>query len=510
MTAAEVLQNIYDIYITDRSDYDDAPKCNPIDFRYVEEYVDDFKEFTEFCLNADESDILLRIFYDEGLVNGEEYEKLKSWGYNLADGVTPEEFNRFFALLCDKLEKHWEDSLFSEDRYAFSISKSENKKYLDLYKFCAAEQNVKMCITDFDVLAHFRSTIDFSSIDNLFYSLYNFNYSGKQNQIDFKNFEISPPTVKADFVEKLYEMDNDYGIDTISEDYSLPRTKAMIMNAIRYELFSYKKEKGIENAETSKIRKTRDRIIIDTETTGFSRETDEILQLFIIDVDTKEVLFDEYFKPEWKQSWSGAEAVNHISPEMVADKPSIFDRLEEIQEIIASADTVIVYNSAFDVDFLEHYGVDFSTNVIDDPMCYGAVLYGDTKAHNDEDGEPYITYKWKKLGVLAEHLGYEGDGWHNSTADCIATAYVYEKIREPENLKKYWINALTHSDYLEDERFVPAELREDYKTIVDHKDKTVNAFIESLSKSAISETQRNRLTKSVKNENKKSSKGMSL
>lgn len=30
MTAAEVLQNIYDIYITDRSDYDDAPKCNPI------------------------------------------------------------------------------------------------------------------------------------------------------------------------------------------------------------------------------------------------------------------------------------------------------------------------------------------------------------------------------------------------------------------------------------------------------------------------------------------------
>lgn len=206
-------------------------------------------------------------------------------------------------------------------------------------------------------------------------------------------------------------------------------------------------------------KKIRDKIIIDTETTGFSRSEDEILQLSIVDGDTKQVLFDEYFKPKYKQTWEKAEAVNHISPEMVADKPDIFSRLEDIQKIIAGANTVIVYNAAFDVDFLEHYGIDFSSNVIDDPMCYGAVLYGETKEH--ESGE--ITYKWKKLGVLAEHLGYDGDGWHNSTADCLATAYVYEKIREPENIKKYWNNALSHTEYLEDDRFVPSELRETFR-----------------------------------------------
>lgn len=232
----------------------------------------------------------------------------------------------------------------------------------------------------------------------------------------------------------------------------------------RYNLLTAKKERNINftNNHTSDIlatKKIRDKIIIDTETTGFSRSEDEILQLSIVDGDTKQVLFDEYFKPKYKQTWEKAEAVNHISPEMVADKPDIFGRLGDIQKIIAEANTVIVYNAAFDVDFLEHYGIDFSSNVIDDPMCYGAVLYGETKEH--ESGE--ITYKWKKLGVLAEHLGYDGDGWHNSTADCLATAYVYEKIREPENIKKYWNNALSHTEYLEDDRFVPSELRETFR-----------------------------------------------
>ena len=215
----------------------------------------------------------------------------------------------------------------------------------------------------------------------------------------------------------------------------------------------------IINRDVNSIAKTKDAIVIDVETTGLSREDDEILQLSIVDVDTKEVLFDEYFKPECKKSWEKAEAVNGISPKMVADKPSIFTKLDEIQEIIASAKKVVVYNSAFDVDFLEHYGINFSTNVIDDPMCYGAVVYGELKTYDDYDYYDDICvtviegFKWKKLRELAEWLGYEGDGWHNSTADCLATAYIYEECRKPERIEAYREHALANRELLTDDRY---------------------------------------------------------
>ncbi len=526
MTATEVLDNIYDIFITDkRSEYDDAPKINPIDFPVVEDYVKDFREFTEFCLNEDESDFVNSVFAD--LVDNEEdFEKLKAWGYGLADGQTSEEFTEHFEPLCDKLRSHWEEDLFGKDRYAVSVKTDnyayhsttdlEKITYVKLQKYYADEKKIKYFEIIRDDLA--SQNLDLSSMDNLFDDVLDNmplpdtetsqGWRGKKSfkaciYNCYKESEMGTEwfanDCKSYFVKTLQQMDNLNLTDN-----------EKIIDYLRYNVFSYKKENRIENKNNQTFAKTRDRIIIDTETTGFSREKDEILQLSIVDADSKEVLFDEYFKPEYKQSWEKAQAVNNISPEMVADKPSIFDRLDNVQKIIGSAETVIVYNSAFDVDFLEHYGVDFSTNVIDDPMCYGAVIYGEAKVRENLNGDPEVSYKWKKLGVLAEHLGYDGNGWHNSTADCIATAYVYEKCREPENLQKFWQNALTHTDYLPDERYIPSELREDYKIIAEHKEKTMNAFVTSLVKTSINDLQRNKLTKSAKEENAKANEGVSL
>ena len=60
-------------------------------------------------------------------------------------------------------------------------------------------------------------------------------------------------------------------------------------------------------------------IVIDTETTGLDPEKDELLQVSIIDIDGNE-LFNSYFKPH-AISWHEAEKVNHISPEMVQNRP---------------------------------------------------------------------------------------------------------------------------------------------------------------------------------------------
>jgi len=96
-------------------------------------------------------------------------------------------------------------------------------------------------------------------------------------------------------------------------------------------------------------------IVIDTETTGLCAGEDEILQLSIIS-ESGEKLFDSYFRPLHK-SWSAEQAVNNISPNMVANAPSIADKAAEIQRILNSADTIIGYNTSFDADFITAAGL---------------------------------------------------------------------------------------------------------------------------------------------------------
>lgn len=86
------------------------------------------------------------------------------------------------------------------------------------------------------------------------------------------------------------------------------------------------------------------RIVIDTETTGLCAGEDEILQLSIISESGKK-LFDSYFHP-LHRSWSAAQAVNNISPDIVANAPSIAEKAAEIQRILNSADTIIGYNTS--------------------------------------------------------------------------------------------------------------------------------------------------------------------
>ena len=166
-------------------------------------------------------------------------------------------------------------------------------------------------------------------------------------------------------------------------------------------------------------------IIIDTETTGFHPyDGDELLQVSIIDTDGN-VLFDEYFKPQHRTEWKEAEQVNGISPEMVADCPAISEKISEINAIIENSDTIIGYNTQFDIGFLKANGAivpdDLETV---DVMEDFAKIYGEW---NDQRG----SYKWQKLTIAADYYGYdwsEHKEAHNSLGDCYATLYVYKKL----------------------------------------------------------------------------------
>ena len=165
-------------------------------------------------------------------------------------------------------------------------------------------------------------------------------------------------------------------------------------------------------------------IVIDTETTGLFAGEDEILQLSIISING-EKLFDSYFRPQHK-SWSAAQAVNNISPEMVSDAPSIADKAAEIQRILNSADTIIGYNTSFDANFIAAAGLIIPERAeIVDIMPIFAEIYGEW---NDYFGE----YKWQKLTTCAAYYHFDWNSItmsaHNSLADCFATLHCYKHI----------------------------------------------------------------------------------
>ncbi len=167
-------------------------------------------------------------------------------------------------------------------------------------------------------------------------------------------------------------------------------------------------------------------IVLDMETTGlYPKHGAEILQLSIINQDG-DVLFNEYFKPLFSKTWDDAMKVHHITPEAVADKPCIYERLPEILAILRGAGYVVGYNTQFDLSMLDAVGAVLpdETPVVDVMQDFAAI-YG---AYDEKHG----SYRWQKLTVCADYYGYDWgeDASHDSLADCRATLFCYQKTQE--------------------------------------------------------------------------------
>lgn len=167
-------------------------------------------------------------------------------------------------------------------------------------------------------------------------------------------------------------------------------------------------------------------IVVDTETTGLNPETDELLQVSIIDGDGN-TLFNSYLKPVNTNRWDEAMAVNNITPKMVEKAPTSAEIYPALVHIIESAKVIIGYNVNFDLRFLSAnaIGAENSKATVIDVMQDFADIYG-------EWSDKYGCNKWQKLTKCATYYGYdwENDTAHDSLADCRATLYCYNKINE--------------------------------------------------------------------------------
>ena len=167
------------------------------------------------------------------------------------------------------------------------------------------------------------------------------------------------------------------------------------------------------------------RIYFDTETTGLHPgvgEGDEIITLSIVDGDGK-VLHDATYRPRWNEAWPEAQAIHGISPADVAGLPTIEGDLPKISGIFEEADEICGYNVEFDLRFLAALGIRPSEDAENiDTMQLYAPIHGDWSEHFDD-------WKWCKLTVAADEIGYEWTGAaHGSLADTLATKAVQEWI----------------------------------------------------------------------------------
>lgn len=149
------------------------------------------------------------------------------------------------------------------------------------------------------------------------------------------------------------------------------------------------------------------------ETTGLSKDTDEILQISLVD-GNGETLLNTYVKPQHTVSWDDAQAIHGITPDMVSDAPDFSSIKKQVETLIRGADLLIGYNLSFDLGFVRAQGISVrrDTKKFDVMKEYAPVhgVWMDWK-HD---------WKWAKLEECAAHYGHMFQA-HNSLEDAKVT-----------------------------------------------------------------------------------------
>lgn len=166
-------------------------------------------------------------------------------------------------------------------------------------------------------------------------------------------------------------------------------------------------------------------LVFDTETTGLEPAVDEILQITILDGYGR-TLFDSYIRPKHHKSWKAAEAVNHISYQMVKDMPSFSEVRSRIQDLFNKASLVVGYNVNFDINFVQAAGIVVSGQVFDVMAAFASYRAGVDKT----------LYRRCKLRECAEYFGHCYSP-HDSSEDASVTLSCFNSLISDSRFTTY-------------------------------------------------------------------------
>ena len=213
-----------------------------------------------------------------------------------------------------------------------------------------------------------------------------------------------------------------------------PKEKKQAINTKKVEKPKVEKPQKVEikssKSDVCKILspedwKTKEIVVFDTETTGFTPGKDEILQFSA--ADNFGHTMDLYIKPTHNNSWDEAMAVHHITPEMVADAPTAWKLKSRIQLLFDQADYVIGHNVPFDIRFVKKsFGIDIDPEKVIDTCSLFRKLYPKSMVPNHKLETAVRMFADKEIKDQYE------DGAHSAIVDVLATLNVYRKFCEQE------------------------------------------------------------------------------
>ncbi len=160
-------------------------------------------------------------------------------------------------------------------------------------------------------------------------------------------------------------------------------------------------------------------VYLDLETTGLSASKDEVLEIAIID-DNGNTLLHSYVKPIKRKRWLKAQSIHGITPEMVADAPTLDELTPQIRDA-CNKKRVVIYNARFDTKFL--YKRLGGAKVSCCMLRFSEFMAIPSQY---DDG-----YKWHKLEVAARKAKHKWNGKaHTALADAQATRTVWLFLNE--------------------------------------------------------------------------------
>lgn len=167
----------------------------------------------------------------------------------------------------------------------------------------------------------------------------------------------------------------------------------------------------------------RERVLFfDLELTGVY-DHDEIISISICDGNGK-VIIDTLVKPVRNKRWKRTEKIHGITPDMVADAPTLEELTPEIKRIFADADNLIAFGVSTDYSHIKYiYDSEQERNALHDKVrCCANEFVRYIHEH-----KPDVTHA--SLVDAMDCLGIAWDGIpHSSIADTIACCKVWEKL----------------------------------------------------------------------------------
>ena len=170
-------------------------------------------------------------------------------------------------------------------------------------------------------------------------------------------------------------------------------------------------------------------ILLDTETTG-AGETDRIIQIgyMVLEPGKETVIHNEYCASEVPIAYAAME-VHHITPEMIADKPSCVETeaYRKLELLNQPENYVIIHNAPFDLGMLQKEGFACRMKLIDTLRCARHV-FDDEEAHRLQ----YFRYKmglYKEEPAEADKLGIEIKA-HDAIGDVLTLKLFLSRLRE--------------------------------------------------------------------------------